>query len=45
MLHLDLYHLDPPLPGYVNRMAHARRLTGLRNAAMRTAIAVGGPPA
>ncbi|MFG2831329.1 FAD-dependent monooxygenase [Streptomyces sp. NPDC048434] len=28
----------------MNRMAHARRLTGLRNAAMRAALAVGGPP-
>ncbi|MGW7252121.1 FAD-dependent oxidoreductase [Streptomyces decoyicus] len=29
----------------MNRMAHARRLTGLRNAATRTALALGGPPA
>ncbi|WP_181923589.1 hypothetical protein [Streptomyces inhibens] len=28
----------------MNRRAYARRLTGLRNTAMRTAIAVGGPP-
>lgn len=29
----------------MNRMAHARRLTGLRNAAMRAALTLGGPPA
>ncbi|OKI01042.1 2-polyprenyl-6-methoxyphenol hydroxylase [Streptomyces sp. CB02923] len=29
----------------MNRMAHARRLTGLRNVAMRAAMALGGPPA
>ncbi|MFC9234426.1 FAD-dependent monooxygenase [Streptomyces decoyicus] len=29
----------------MNRMAHARRLAGLRNAALRTAPALGGPPA
>lgn len=28
----------------MSRMAHARRLTGLRNAAMRAALTVGGPP-
>ncbi|RSO51185.1 2-polyprenyl-6-methoxyphenol hydroxylase [Streptomyces sp. WAC 06725] len=28
----------------MNRMAHARRLTGLRNAAMRAAVTLGGPP-
>jgi len=28
----------------MNRMAHARRLPGLRNAVMRTAVQVGGGP-
>ncbi|MFH8750628.1 FAD-dependent monooxygenase [Streptomyces rimosus] len=27
----------------MNRMAHVRRLTGLRNAAMRAAVTLGGP--